>query len=603
MLPRYLTNRTLSFITLTLAVTALVGCGGPAAQLNRDAAALIKKRQHMALGEQTNDPNIVPDERDALSVESDEPYASKPATRNPDAEDLPASRRLVTPDFMEEGAELPRMLDPVEDSLELDLQDVLAYAIANSRDYRNEKEELFISALSLLIERHLWGPRFFNDFTATFSGTPERGDYDQVSELVNEFRVTHRLPYGGEVSVGALVNLVNVLHSQESGGRSPKQEQDTELVVGMTIPLLRGAGQVAREDLIQAERDLIYATRFFERFRREFFVAVSTDYFGLIASAEGLRNQERALGALEESAERFQRLAEAGRVPFFDAEQSEVQAISARNDLLSAQERYAFALDQFKIRIGMPIEQRLVLKPTEVTVPHPLLKEVDSIQTAYQYRLDLQTTSDLIDDSFRRTRVAKNALLPDLDLFADLSLPTDPDKDEGGVDFDLGSAAYATGFRFGAPLDRRVEWIQYRQSLIALERSRRSFTLARDQVGLQVRSSIRRIQRAELTLRLQERGVELAERRQQGVLLNQAEQEPRDIIDAATDLLDAENDRDDAARDLRISILNYLLDTGQMRIGPDGRWLPPGALVAIDAPPLVEPQEENAAEVEDLPGG
>jgi hypothetical protein len=56
---------------------------------------------------------------------------------------------------------------------------------------------------------------------------------------------------------------------------------------------------------------------------------------------------------------------------------------------------------------------------------------------------------------------------------------------------------------------------------------------------------------------------------------------PRDFIEAQEDLLSALNRRDDALRALRASILQYLLDTGQMRVASDGRWLAPAKLVAV----------------------
>ena len=53
------------------------------------------------------------------------------------------------------------------------------------------------------------------------------------------------------------------LHRKVSG----EGIQSAEIILEADIPLLRGAGNVAREDRIQAERDLIYAAREFERFR------------------------------------------------------------------------------------------------------------------------------------------------------------------------------------------------------------------------------------------------------------------------------------------------------------------------------------------------
>ncbi|MGB0768785.1 MAG: hypothetical protein ACPGYV_13875, partial [Phycisphaeraceae bacterium] len=49
--------------------------------------------------------------------------------------------------------------------------------------------------------------------------------------------------------------------------------------------------------------------------------------------------------------------------------------------------------------------------------------------------------------------------------------------------------------------------------------------------------------------------------------------------EAEEDLLDARNSRDQALADLQTSVLNYLLQTGQMRVDGQGRWLAPGRLL------------------------
>lgn len=569
-----------AFLLLMLAMVC--GCAD-FDSLDREAARLIERRQALTLGEDApNDGRPVPASPSVVSP-SDSDYRP-PTTNNPSVNDLPA-RTDPTPG-REPGQEhlvdppMPQMLAGQGEAMMMTLEEVLAYAIEHSREYRDRKEDLFLASLNLLIERHLWGPRFFNDTVATFSGTPERGDHDQVFSLLNDFRITQRLPYGGEVSVGALVDFVNLLQNA-SDRTSPTQ--DAAITVDAVIPLLRGAGMVAREDLIQAERDLVYAARSFERFRREFFVDIAVEYFNLIARQENIENQKRQVEGLERLARRFEALARAGRSPFFEAEQATARVLFALNNLSNAEENYVAALDSFKLRIGMPMTQHLVIVPTEVVVPEPLLDTTEAVQTAYDHRLDLQTAADLIDDARRRVAVARNQLLPDLDVFAGATLGTDPTADIGGLNLSLEHSSYSGGVRFGAPLDRRIETIRYRQSLVAYDRTQRSFTLERDRVAQQVRSAIRRIRQARFTLELQERNVHLATRRLQGVLLDERGQSPREVIEAEEDLLEARNRRDAAVRDLRVSVLQFLLDTGQMRVGPQGEWLPPAQLTPLPA--------------------
>lgn len=557
-------------IAILLFCLAFAGCASNGLDsIDREVTEMLRGRHFETLG-----PDAPMDPRLAASRQTDaeatsRAYEESPATTNPSAANLPVRRATENDKANAEAAGKP--------PLTFGLTESLAYAVEHSREYRSRKEDLFLAAISLLIEKHLWGPRFFNDTTARFDGTPEAGDYDHAFSLINDLRVSQRLPYGGEISVRALVNFVEQLRTAATS--TADDSQTTELSVDIIVPLLRGAGKVAQEDLIQASRDLVYATRDFERFRQSFLVEVSTDYFDLIQQQGGIRNLEAQLKSLEQLTGRINALATSGREPYFEVQRSQQQVLFARNNLLSAKERYANSLDAFKIQLGMATAQRLELVPNQIEVPIPFLDINESMKTAWSLRLDLQTASDQIDDARRRVEVAKNSMLPGLDAFAGVALPTDPDKKRGGVDLDAGEGRYNVGLTFSAPLDRKIEALRYRTSLVDLERTDRSYTLLKDTVALAVRQSIRQIERAQSTLSLQNINLELAEKRKLGVLLRERTLGPRDVIEAEDDLLEAKDDLDEAQRDLRVSVLTYLLATGQMRVSSTGQWQAPAKLL------------------------
>ncbi len=471
---------------------------------------------------------------------------------------------------------------------EMRLNDFLAYAIQHSPTYRTRKEDLFIATLALLRERHLWGPRFFNDTSALFTGTPEAGDYDQALNLVNTTGVTQRLPYGGTVSASALVGVVNKLH--QSSTSTSAVSQNANFVLNASIPLLRGAGMAAREDLIQSERNVVYATRTFERFRREFFLTIATTYYDIMQLQSGIENVRRQIANVEWLQRRTAAMANAGRMPYFEVQRAEQTVLFAKNTLITQVDAYSRALDNFKITIGMPISEKIRLVPTEVIIPRPDVDLAESIKLALAYRLDLQNTNDQVDDSRRGIEVSKNRLLPDLNFTGTSTYRTDPTFDLGGVAFDPGYSSYAVGGTFGAPLDRRIEEINYRSSLINYERAVRNFTLAKDRIEIDVRTSVRSIDLARMTLELQNRNIGISQTRLDGVILRLQTLSTREFIDAQDDLLKARNSRDAALRDLRVNILRYLLNTDQLRVLTTGAWEPPAKLIAATTPvDLVKP--------------
>lgn len=576
---RYTTSLSLLAV---LGCLLLAGCYGSLDEIDQQVAEMIQQRQRLSLGQEgvSDAAANVPNLNAPTNL-----YDEQPETNNPAASALPARRAA------DEGS-VGTSPEPsvIGEELEFDLPALLAYSIEHAPEYRSEKERLFLSTLSLIIERHLWGPRFFNTLSADLSGTPESGDYDTALDIVNDFTVTQRLPYGGTASVSALVNYTNLLQ-QSSTNTSPDELQSSSLNASINLPLLRGAGQVAREDLIQAERDLIYSVREFERFRREFFVDIANSYFNLLRQAQRIENQERQLEGLTRLANQQRAFYEAEKISRFEADDAAAQVLFGKSDLAQVVDDYETALDSLKLRIGVPVKQSLVITRVEIDVPRPALDQVESISIGQAARLDLQTGYDQVDDARRAVRVAKNNMRGDLNLDATVGLNSDSGSDISGVDLELEDSDYRVGLEYSVPLDRKIELARYRSSLVDLERSERDYRTQRDRVALDIRDAIREINRAKLTLQLQDENVDLAERRLESLRIKQQRSkeiiQPRRIIEAEEDLLDARNRRDQSRTDLQTSVLNYLLQTGQMRVDAQGRWLAPGTLL---------PQEDDPAD-------
>ena len=226
----------------------------------------------------------------------------------------------------------------------------------------------------------------------------------------------------------------------------------------------------------------------------------------------------------------------------------------------------------------------VALAPLTLTLNDPVATPSEAAQQALLYRLDLQTSRDRVLDARRRVSNARNNILPDLDAFAEVGLPTDPDEDEGGLAFDPDSVRYLAGLRFSLPLDREIERLGLRTSQIALERALRNFERDRDQVVVDARSRLRSIEVARFQLILAERDVEINELRLEEQRIREDEITPQEFVDTNAELLEARDARDAARTDLRVAILRYLQDTGQLRIGRNGEILPLPGMGQINAP-------------------
>ena len=104
--------------------------------------------------------------------------------------------------------------------------------------------------------------------------------------------------------------------------------------------------------------------------------------------------------------------------------------------------------------------------------------------------------------------------------------------------------------------------------------SRRREHECRDNVAIGVRGAVRGINSALFSLQIQERGIEVAEQRKASIDADPDRATSRDNAQAIDELLRVQDERDRAKRDLEVSILEYLRDTGQLRVNEEGSIQP-----------------------------
>lgn len=553
-------------IGLLLAMATLAGCQRGMTRIDRQVQQLIDETS-ARMNAAATPTEVRRAESEAIFDPVSDPLSETLATHNPAAESMRFSAAADTEEVM---GRLQGFEQDPEGSIRMDLPAALAYAFQHSRDYRFEEEEYVLQALRLLIERHQWGPRFFDDVTATASSSGDEGTFDSALRVVNDFRITQRLPWGGSVSISALARATEDLHEFVAG----ENTQSADLVISADLPLLRGAGVVARESRIQAERDMVYAARDFERFRRQFTVQLTQEFLSLVVSLARIGNSEDQVENLESIVARETARLEAGQITPHELGEAEQSLVVAQDNLNSTIENFRLAVDRFKLTIGMPIDQPLEIVPSGPGLPTPQTSLEEAVAAAMSNRLDLQTQRDRLDDTQRSVMIAENDLLPDLNLSGSVSLPTDDDKARAGLDFKPGDGEASIGITFGLPIDREIERLALRQAQISLDRAIRNYTQFRDSIAVDVRGVVRDIDRAVVAVEIQKRGVEIAEVRLASI---EAQPERVDIFrqsQAVDDLSQARNDYDSAVRDLQLAVMEYLFATGQLRVADDGSIVP-----------------------------
>ena len=551
-----------------LAGLVLSGCAEQIRQVDIRTDDLVESRNAVLASRDTPPPVLeTEDYPEGDPFPADTEAVSDPSTRDPSAEQLKFTGRNEAENEADAIiARIRRLGETPEDAEPLTIEGAIAFAQVNATEYTGAEETYLLTALSLIVQEHFFEPGFFNE-TRIDAGKGISSRYETALRVANDFGVRQRLPYGGEVTAKFLAGLTRNLDDAANEGR-----QDAAVVIEGKIPLLRGAGMAARENLVQAQRNLVYASRSFESFRRDFYVSLVTDYLDLVLQLQAIANAEGALALNRQIEEREAALVAAGRQEPFQADLARQETLFALDNLAGQQEAFRLSLDRFKVRIGMDPERSIVIVPVELQLPTPKVNPDQAIRYALEYRLDLQTDRDQLQDSRRQIDLAENGMLPQLDLRGDLRV-----GGEGvvqGVDLNLGDTRASGGIFLSLPLDRVDESVALRQSQVRFAQDERVYGKALDDAAVEVRQAIRQIDRAQFSLVLQERNIEIARNRIASIGAAPARATARDRTTAVSGLRDAEDRRDTAKRNLQVAILNYLKSAGILRVTPEGRLQP-----------------------------
>ncbi len=553
---------------------------------DRQVAEILRDRKERTLGYQPQtdaaaDSSPLPEKRvfPTLPVTVMSPPAPPPIERaTPIVPEGPLGPERVWPEDIpppamgtETTAGVTRDLDarmqmgppaPWQMPRRLDLFGAIDFAIEHSRSYRSRMEDVYLAALGVTLERHLFSPRPFAGAGLQFTGGQRDADYASALTATASAGIRQQLPHGGEIVAETLVQFVDALNGNLEEGES------AEIALSASVPLLRGAGLVNLEPLIQSERDLIYTIREFEAFRRDFAVNVAANYFRLLTQQQAVENRRRNYADRIALTERTLALYAAGRILFLEVQRSLQAQLTAENALTNQIANYMAAVDDFKLLIGAPVEDELEIVPTELDVNIPHYRDDEVLEIARRYRLDLQTARDRVEDARRQVAVSQNLLLPDLDLTARGEVGNTAGTPARYLNDD--TVRYSAGLNLNLPVDRLAERNIYRRSLISLERAQRNLSALNDQVTAEVRDSLRQIRSAQVSLEIQQRGITLAERRVEfaNESLRQGRADAREVLEAQTDLLEAQDDYTEAMADLRTQVLQFLRDSGTLRVDP-----------------------------------
>ncbi|HEX5271692.1 MAG TPA: hypothetical protein VFW33_14440, partial [Gemmataceae bacterium] len=309
----------------------------------------------------------------------------------------------------------------------INLEQSVELASFNSREFQDQRENLYEMALPVTLERFAFAAQFealntsIRQWAGRESSVGEQNNWSSNST----FGVSKLFATGArlmaQVANQTVINFT---------GTGPRTFSQSTLTLDFIQPLLRGGGRaVTLEPLTQAERTLLYAVRDFARFHKLFFVSVAAGstlpvvsinspttsvststagpvgYYPTLLLLMELRNARQNERSYAQFVRYFQALAGGGSISRLQVDQVQLAYLSARSTVLQLEESYGDAVDLFKLQLGVPTAVPLSLDDSPLEPLTAQMRNYEGVDVAFTATL---------------TRVNALAKVPPANLRADL---------------------------------------------------------------------------------------------------------------------------------------------------------------------------------------
>jgi outer membrane protein TolC len=315
----------------------------------------------------------------------------------------------------------------------------------------------------------------------------------------------------------------------------------TDLRLLLTQPLLRGVGPNATYfELRNARRAVQGQERSLTLARQRTAVEVAAAYYGVIAQRQLLevarQSLERTEGLLKSSEARL----EVGLASKLDVFRAELQAAQARDAMVRSQSALATALERFRGLLALPpadpVEPEAVELPDTADVFEPV--EV-LVRRALDARLELLESRDLVDDARRSASLAKQNLLPQLDL--NVGVTQLGFGSSFGTAWRAGDAQVNVFLSASIPLPQASQRATRAVADLELGSRQRGVRQRELDVEQEVRQALRELEQIQKSVELQRKAVEVADQQRRLAVLRYQRGlgSNFDVVDAESNLVTA----------------------------------------------------------------
>ncbi|MFI5183080.1 MAG: TolC family protein [Vicinamibacteria bacterium] len=395
---------------------------------------------------------------------------------------------------------------------------------------------------------------FMPKLTPRYQGGPNESTFGLDAQ--------QRLPWSG-----GTVTATGNLTSLSLEGAPATKSSDVQVV--LTQPLLRGAGPNATYyDLRNSQRAREGQERTYELARQRLAVDVTTTFFQVVRQRELLRVSRQSLNRSDSLRQASEARMKVGLASKLDVFRAELQSSQTQETLVQSQAALETALEQFRLLLGLdpgdPVEPETASLPDSVDLD---LEPVEVlVARAVENRLEIKEARDQVRDGERSAALAKQNLLPQLDLnlgFTQTGLgPTYSDS------LRVGTSRVSAYLSTSYPLERSNDKATAAIAELDLMGRRRTLAQRELDVAADVRGAVRTLERIRKSVELQRKAVAFAGqqvrlatlRYQRGLASN------FDVVDAEGSLLSSRTALVGLLADFQVSRVQLLRAEGTLNV-------------------------------------
>ncbi len=346
--------------------------------------------------------------------------------------------------------------------------------------------------------------------------------------------LSQRLPWTG----GTLTATGRYLSEPETGTPFPRT---TDLRLLLTQPLLRGVGPNASFfELTNARRAVQGQARTLALARQRTAVDVAAAFYAVIAQRQLLEVARQSLERTEALQKSSAARLEVGLASKLDVFRAELQAAQARDAMLRSQSSLATALERFRAQLAIPPGNPVEPEATALPATDDVFEPVEVlVARALATRLELAEARDQVSDAERTASLAKQNLLPQLDL--NVAVTQLGFGSSFGTAWTAGDKQVNVFLSASYPLPQASQRATRATSLLEVGSRARAVRQRELEVEQDVRQALRELEQVRQSVELQRRAVEVADQQRRLAVLRYQRGlgSNFDVVDAESSLVTA----------------------------------------------------------------